>query len=258
MEQLNLPLKITTLPSQDLILESSPAPITPQSDELEDQKQSVFDFGIDDLPLFSRTEYRLLKYAETIVKRGRALSIRQLIAYAVTAGIIRGTSERSIERWSKIIRENAKEFGIFIYQRRIGRSFVNLVVAWNSHRQTDKPTIYKTKENSNSTAKAGIRKLAHSILKGRKPIVGFGRQLSQNDPDWVTLQSLHWDNCKVNFTPSILYRPVLQALTNGVCKFTIVKTYEKLLLRWHGLATDAQTHYLPSGLAKELKLHLQL
>ena len=99
--------------------------------------------------------------------------------------------------------------------------------------------------------------LVFAILKGRKKRFGFGRYWCSNDEDWITLRSLHWDNCKVLFSEKVLFKPIYELLRLGAKAKDIVCEYGILLHKHHGLAVDNESSaWQPTGLAKELKANV--
>jgi len=122
----------------------------------------------------------------------------------------------------------------------------------------------KNKEIRSKTAGRGkgkyapnLVKTAFAILRGRKKRFGFGRYWCSNDEDWITLCSLHWDNCKVLFSEKVLFKPIYELLKLGTQVKDIVNEYGILLRKHHGLAVDTETSvWQPTGLAKELKANV--
>jgi len=128
----------------------------------------------------------------------------------------------------------------------------------------------RTKEQSKKTLSTftnirgnrmkSVRKLwdlTFAMLKGRRKRFGFGRYWCRNDEDWITLLSLHWDNCKVLFSEKILCRPIYDLLCLGARREDIVCEYGILLRKHHAMAVDSETSvWQPTGLAKELKANV--
>lgn len=99
-----------------------------------------------------------------------------------------------------------------------------------------------------------IRNLAFAIIKGRKPQEGFGMKINRNDEGWKTFEDCHWDNCKVQFQPRMMFLTVFQLLQRGIDKTEIVRAYDGLLHRHHALAVDeGQSTWLPSGIISDLR-----
>ena len=127
-----------------------------------------------------------------------------------------------------------------------------------SIRVKNKYLSYNT-ENRDNRIKSGkiLRALAFAILKGRKKRFGFGMYWCRNDEDWVTLRSLHYDNCKVVFNERILFWPVYELLRLGAKVKDIVTEYGILLRKHHAMAVDSETSvWQATGLAKELKTNV--
>jgi len=125
------------------------------------------------------------------------------------------------------------------------------------------PTIEGIKTSSkNNTASRGngknsIKKrwnLVGALMNGRKPWYPFGQKRSRNDEDWVTLLSLHYDNCKIAFRPKLLARTIYNLLLWGAQKEDIICQYGILLHYYHGLAVDTETLvWEPTKLVHDLR-----
>jgi len=125
------------------------------------------------------------------------------------------------------------------------------------------PTIegIKTSRKSNTASrgngKNSIKKrwnLVGALMNGRKLWYPFGQKRSRNDEDWVTLDSLHWDNCKVAFRPKLLGRTIYNLLTWGAQKEDIICQYDILIHYYHRLAVDTETAvWEPTKLVHDLR-----
>ena len=99
--------------------------------------------------------------------------------------------------------------------------------------------------------------LVNAIMKGRPPWYPFGQKTSRNDEDWVTLKSLHYDNCKVVFNPKLLAWPIYDLLQLGATVKQIVTEYGILLHHYHGVAVDAGISvWQPTKLANDLRVNV--
>ena len=136
-------------------------------------------------------------------------------------------------------------------------------VNWDGRKkQTEHHPLYK-KVTSNkilntrrgNTIKS-IRSLTFALLHGRKKRIFFGRSVSMDEEDWITLKSYHYDNLKVAWKPKLLYRTVYDLLVSGVGLDDIRNEYERLLLREHGVATDkgyTTPSWKPTRLVRDLR-----
>jgi len=125
------------------------------------------------------------------------------------------------------------------------------------------PTIegIKTSRKNNTVNRgngtSSIKKrwnLVGALMNGRKPWYPFGQKRSRNDDDWVTLLSLHYDNCKVAFRPKLLGRTIYNLLLWGAQKEDIICQYGILLHYYHGLAVDTETAvWEPTKLVHDLR-----
>jgi len=112
-------------------------------------------------------------------------------------------------------------------------------------------TVNRGKGTSSSKRRWG---LTGAIMEGRKPRFGFGRYWSRNDEDWITLESLHYDNCKVAFRPKLLARTIYNLLNWGAQKEDIICQYDILLHDYHRLAVDTETAvWEPTKLVNDLR-----
>jgi len=133
----------------------------------------------------------------------------------------------------------------------------------NTFRKSEGRTIGKKKKvkpsntASRGNGKNSIKKrwgLVGALMNGRKKKFGFGRYWNRNDEDWVTLESLHYDNCKVAFRPKLLGRTIYNLLLWGAQKEDIICQYGILLHHYHGLAVDTETLvWEPTKLVHDLR-----
>jgi len=153
-------------------------------------------------------------------------------------------------------------------KKRVMASLAKFQIYCHSTRQADQNTFRKSEGRSigkkkkvklSNTASRGkwiisIVRLANAIIKGRNPLVGCGMKMSRNDEDWVTMKSLHWDNCKVEFRPGILVSTVYDLLRLGARKEDIICQYGILLHYYHALAVDIEADvWQPSKLVNDLR-----
>ena len=99
-----------------------------------------------------------------------------------------------------------------------------------------------------------IWKLVFAMLKGRKPWYPFGQKTSKNDEGWNMLPDCHWDNCKTQYRPKLLAKPIYELLAMGARKEDIICQYGILVRKYHVLAVDLElSSYEPTKLVRELK-----
>jgi len=119
--------------------------------------------------------------------------------------------------------------------------------------------INKYKNNNIIHGKPALRKLTFAIIRGRKPMEGFGKLWNRNDQEWITLESLHWDNCKVEFNIAAIFKPIYEMVEKGLSVSAIVKVYDDFLRKWHEIAVDkgftAPGGFKPTGLRQDLCLY---
>lgn len=208
-------------------------------------------------PRITRAQ-RIVLYLEKCVTGNRTIPLSLKIAQALKAITGRQPAPRTIYRWVSWIKQHGKT--LYIFEVRQGRSTV--LLAKLRFRRFSMPKSFYIGNRPTSvgvtctTAKAvskALQRLAFAILFGYRG--GFGRY--RQDSDWISLRSLHWDNCKIRFCGKTLYRTISDALHRGIDKRLIVATYDRLLRKWHGLATDAGEVWNPTGLARELHLALK-
>ena len=98
-----------------------------------------------------------------------------------------------------------------------------------------------------------IKKLTFALLYGRKVWYPFGQKTSRNDEGWQMFSDKHWDNCKVEYKPKLLFQTVYDLLIQGAKKADILCQYGILLQHYHGLAVDCKiSSWGPTKLVSEL------
>ena len=99
-----------------------------------------------------------------------------------------------------------------------------------------------------------IKNLTFALLYGRKPWYPFGQKTSRNDEGWQMFSHCHWENCKTEYRPKLLYGTVYDLLVQGARKEDILCQYGILVRHYHGLAVDCEmSSWEPTKLVSELK-----
>jgi len=99
-----------------------------------------------------------------------------------------------------------------------------------------------------------IKNLTFALLYGRKPWYPFGQKTSRNDEPWQMFSDCHWDNCKTEYRPKLLFKTVYDLLIHRARKEDILCQYGILVRYYHGLAVDCgMTSFEPIKLVSELK-----
>lgn len=228
--------------------------------------QLCFDFGYADTPLFraAANSTRLHAYILQAVAKGGVIPLKELILRAGLVIIPLGKSVRAIDGWVQYIRK-CKQF--YTYKVREGRSFIVKIRSRVRIKIHTVGSLYKLKRLFKSTTASRntilnpqLQNLTFALIQGRKSREGFGRKWCMNDPTWETLKSVHWENCKIEFSPKLLHGAVYSLLQKGIDKTRIIRQYESLLLKWHGIADDKKAtrtnKWTPAGLVCELTRRL--
>lgn len=242
--------------------EDPPTTLLPEQ-EPESAQQLTFSFPVeqDCLPLWeNHVQRRLVAYLQKSVQKNRTARLRDLVFYALKAIRKRDPSKRTVERWMQWVQSIRPKLSKFVcFTVRKGRSFVVLVKAIPtkkpkfSHRHSFTRPFFKGSptELSCTTRErvARFKRLAFAVIHGYR---GQFSRYAQSE-DWITLKDLHWENCKVRFEARLIFKAVFTALKNGRDKAQIIAKYDQLLRHHHGLATDQNATWKPTGLKKELE-----
>jgi hypothetical protein len=218
-------------------------------------------------------EARILRYCCCAVRQGGFIPLAELIKRAFKA--VKGwtPTPRTQRKYIKLLIESKT---LHVYKKRRGRSFV-LIACDIVNKLTGSPCknrkgiSYKEAKDklNNSTSCNQVKKpksikklerLAWFIVKGgkrkrfdkaidvfRAAVMGNIETSEPTKAPFRTLKDCHYDNCKVEFCEGHAFNYALRMLHRGIDKADIVKNYEKCLLHFHGLATDAGQTWKPSG-----------
>ena len=107
-----------------------------------------------------------------------------------------------------------------------------------------------------------LKKLAFALVKAKPNFFKYSDGYSDG---FKTLSHYHYDNCKIEWCPKIVYNTIFPLLKDGVRVSDIVSTYDRLLQKWHELATISTNNpatnlnkWSPAGLLKDLRETLRV